>query len=225
MIYLLIWVLCPKIFFVAGLSVLMSYFMGGSTIKVTDTHKVSITLWFLVIAISSARKGAAHTTIHAILKAVRPYYRTHLGMFAFCDIIMHNIKIFRIIKGNHWQFTLDNGTIPAILKLFRDNKETMLIEYEEIGEFIKTFELEDKHGLRAKLLSIHDCKPWQHQYKNGPTIAVEKPKAPMFVGAQHTYALMIICMLMMIKPMKQQQLHSKVMRMVLRLILRVMMQL
>ena len=157
--------MCPAEFFAAAIAVSTSYVLGGSKIQITPAKTINTTIWIIISAISSSRKGEAHGVINQILTSLKPLYQQTIS--------------------SDWQFTIDNATIEAVCKLLEICRGSMIIEHEEIREFEKVYKLEDKDGLKAKLIGLFDGNPWTFQYKTLNKIEIDNPVTPLFVGGQH----------------------------------------
>ena len=159
---------CSWYFFVGMILVCTSYFMGGSKVKITSEHKENVSLWIIICAIASSRKGSVHKCLRDILYKLKPLYKKWL------------------IPGEDrkWQFSMDTGTVQAIIKKLEENFNSMIIEYEEIIQWVQTFCLEKDDGLLGKVCQIHDGVRWSYHTKTQGGIDIECTHCPALIGGQ-----------------------------------------
>eukprot|EP01084_Bolivina_argentea_P139323 245107_1 len=158
----------PPIWFTAAITTATAFTLTGSKIKINDCHSISTCVWFMIIGISSTRKGAVGSFFTNQLDLLQSLYVKHVKP----NFITH----------------LDGATIPAITAQTEINEGTLGVTYEEISEFRKQFKIDDADGLRSKLLSIHDGRPWKYKYKKELDISIERTYFVMLLAGQYETA-------------------------------------
>eukprot|EP01084_Bolivina_argentea_P278363 475504_1 len=158
----------PQNWFIASLTCLISYTLTGSRLHINAEHLIGACLWFLIIGISSTRKGACSSFFAKQLDRLQP--------------------ILKLFIGDSFVAYLDGGTISGITEQVKTNEGTLGILYEEIGEFRKQFKIDDNDGLRSKLLSIYDGRPWRYKYKTLVNIDMERTYFIMLLNGQYETA-------------------------------------
>ena len=155
----------PENWTIASLSGLTSLCLSGSKVKVNAGHSCGTSEWYMIVGISSSRKGCVSSFYAKHVAALNPLFRKYIT--------------------SDFLITIDGATLPAIQKQTQTNKGTLAVIYEEVGEFVKQFKLYDNDGLRGKLLCIYDGRGWTMNYKGKDNIYIPSAYFTLFINAQY----------------------------------------